>query len=245
MEASVIQIFKYLLYDWHQFNYSQKQWVKQNHDKFHDIHDQMEQGLLNSDLIKKPIRDIPFTVFDLETTGFFPKIGDEVISIGALKMNMNQMEFPESFYEVISPIKMASLNIRTLTGLSMSEIRSGKPFPVGFLNFWEFSRSSVVVAHPASFDVNFLKEMAHRWKLPPYNPVSIDSYEMANFLYPNNRNSLDELVHHFGVEEKLRHHALNDAHMTAEVFQYLVNELEKKGIYTIDDYWQACKKPRS
>jgi len=241
MEASVMQIFKYLLFDRHRFTYVKNKWFKQDNQGYETIVQQINQSEHKPDIGDKLLSEVSFTVFDLETTGFFPRIGDEVISIGAMKINENQIKFPESFYEVISPVKMPSTEVRNLTGLTRLQIQSGKSFPYAFLQFSNFSTDTAVVAHPASFDVNFLREMTIKWGLPTYNPLTVDSFEMANFIYPTKKNSLDELIRFFGIEEKLRHHALNDAFMTAEIFKYLIEELYDRGLYTLNEYWQAQK----
>lgn len=239
MQASVMQILKHLLFDWHRFTYVKNKWLKQNNQGYQTIVQQINQSDYKPDIGDRLISEVSFTVFDLETTGFFPKIGDEVISIGAMKINQQHIQFPESFYEVVSSVKMPKTEVKNLTGMTESQIKSGKSFPYAFLQFCEFSKETAVVAHPASFDVDFLREMTRKWGLPIYDPLTVDSYEMANFLYPTKKNSLDELIRYFGIEEKLRHHALNDAHMTAEIFQYLIDELRALDIYTLNEYWQA------
>lgn len=239
MEASVLQIFKYLLLDWHRFNHHKNLWILRNRKQFSQVADKMLRAGKQTDLENVPFHDLSFTVFDLETTGFFPKIGDEVISIGAVKINLNHISFPEQFYEVVRPVKMPSKQIRELTGLSAAQIKSGKPFPSAMLNFLDFSRHTILVAHPASFDVHFLYELAKRWGLPPYLPRAVDSYELANYIFPKEKNSLDQLIFKLEVENKLRHHALNDAFMTAEIFSKLMDELKNRGIHTLKEYKEA------
>jgi DNA polymerase-3 subunit epsilon len=187
MEASVLQIFKYILHDWHRFNYDKNKWIKQNNEHYQEIVHHLGQLNDSIDIGDQAISEVTFTVFDLETTGFFPEIGDEIISIGAMKINQKLIQFPESYYEVVSPVKMPSAKVRNLTGLDASQIRSGKPFPYAFLEFCEFSTNTAIVAHPASFDVNFFKEMTRRWGLPIYDPYTVDSFEMAKFLYPGKK----------------------------------------------------------
>ncbi|WP_280771876.1 3'-5' exonuclease [Salipaludibacillus daqingensis] len=241
MQVSVLQIFKYLLYDWHRFNHNKNMWIKENFSQYDIVKRQVECTNDPLDIGNNRMSEVTFTIFDLETTGFFPKVGDEVISIGAIKINETHIQFPESFYEVITPMKMPSSTVCDLTGLSHSQIKSGNPFPYSFLQFCEFSKRTVLVAHPASFDVNFLKEISRKWGLPNYTPTYVDSYEIATFLYPKKKNSLDELIQFFGIEEKTRHHALNDAFMTAEIFKNLIHELESRNIYTLNEFWKAQK----
>ncbi|MCT8137977.1 3'-5' exoribonuclease [Anaerobacillus sp. CMMVII] len=236
-----IRIIKYVLFD--QFQYKNKQ------QKYLDVN--FQQQLIkylyknNPTLsLKQSLEETTFTVFDLETTGFFPRLGDEIVSIGAMKMNVNQIKFPEHFYEVISPIGEIPDYIYELTNLTKEQVGNGKTFQEAFLKFLQFSQDTVLVAHPASFDVHFLKVMAKRWGLPKYNPLFIDSYFLANFLQPKVNNKLDGLVSYFHIEPKERHHALNDAQMTAEIFMKLLMMLKKKDIHTIEDYLKIRGKKK-
>lgn len=186
--------------------------------------------------LKQNLEETTFTVFDLETTGFFPKLGDEIVSIGAIKMNVKEMKFPEHFYEVVSPICEVPDYIYSLTGLTKDQLANGRTFQEAFLKFLKFSEDTILVAHPASFDVHFLQVMARRWGFPMYQPLFIDSYFLANFLQPKLNNKLDGLVSYFNIEPKERHHALNDAQMTAEVFSKLLQMLKEMEIHTFEDY---------
>lgn len=194
--------------------------------------------------LKQSFNETTFTVFDLETTGFFPKLGDEIVSIGAIKLNVNEIKFPEHFYEVVSPIGEVPEYIYSLTGLAKEQVENGCSFQEAFLKFLQFSKETVLVAHPASFDVHFLQVMAKRWGLPKYNPLFIDSYFLANFLQPKLNNKLDRLVSYFEIDQKERHHALNDAQMTAEVFTKLLEMLEEKDVLNFEDYLKIRGKKK-
>ncbi|WP_416150623.1 PolC-type DNA polymerase III [Salipaludibacillus sp. HK11] len=242
MKVSVMQIIIYFFYHLPRFLAHKKTWLKQNHGQYELITKELSKEIIREptiDIFNLPMTEVNFTVFDLETTGLFPKIGDEVLSIGAMKINIHHIQFPESFYEIICPVKQPSFEVRDLTGLTLATINSGKSFPTGFLQFYEFAKGTVIAAHPASFDVTFLKKMALRWELPSFEPVVIDTYEMAQLIFPNSKNSLDELVNRFDIEEKERHHALNDAFMTSEVLKYLIDELIKRNIFTLNQFFQV------
>ncbi|MBC7197513.1 MAG: 3'-5' exonuclease, partial [Deferribacterales bacterium] len=40
-------------------------------------------------LLDKPLNEVEYVVFDLETTGIFPERGDRIIEIGAVKIKNN------------------------------------------------------------------------------------------------------------------------------------------------------------
>ena len=181
-----------------------------------------------------------FTIFDLETTGFFPEIGDEIVSIGAIKMQGNKILDQKTFYEVINPLQNVSLETKRFTGLRRTDFIKAKTLPVGLKDFLEFCKGTILVAHPASFDINFLQKRIRKWDLPSFEPEYIDSYALAKELLNEQKCYLDDLVKKFQISEKTRHHALNDAIMTAEVFQELLILCKEKKVETIRELHEVA-----
>ncbi|MCP3742116.1 PolC-type DNA polymerase III [Rossellomorea sp. BNER] len=175
-----------------------------------------------------------FTIFDLETTGFFPEIGDEIISIGAVKFRNGKVQPQETFYQVINPLQRVSQDTKRFTGLNRRDFLRGVPFPIGLEKFLAFSRGTILVAHPASFDINFIQARSRKWGLPSFEPAFLDSFALAKALYQNNKCYLDDLIKRFGIENRKRHHALNDAMMTAEIFELLLSESKKYECTTLN-----------
>ena len=178
-------------------------------------------------LLKQSLSSSTFTIFDLETTGFFPSMGDEIISIGAIKVKNFKIQYDEAFYTIIKPIGRIPKGIQDLTGLSEDILNKAEPFPVGMAKFLEYCNESILVAHPATFDIEFLKKTIKLWNLPTFNVEYLDSHLLANERFHGMRNYLDELVVRFGIPKRERHHALNDAIMTAEVFIKLIEHLDQ------------------
>jgi DNA polymerase III subunit epsilon len=228
-----LQIIKYFLYDY----FHLKRGQRKKYSK--ELQDEITKEILTFHPMispKQSFQETTYTVFDIETTGFFPRLGDEIVSIGAIKINVNEMRFPEHFYEIISPIGEVPTAIYSLTGLAKEQVEKGISFQEAFLKFLQFSKGTILVAHPASFDVHFLQVMAKQWGFPNFKPLFIDSYFLANFLQPKVNNKLDGLITYFKIDQKERHHALNDAQMTAEVFMKLLQMLAEKGVHNFEDY---------
>ncbi|SDJ64991.1 3'-5' exonuclease [Sediminibacillus albus] len=179
--------------------------------------------------------ETPFTIFDLETTGLIPEIGHEIISIGAIQLNGLKYCRREKFHQFVRPVRPVSGRIKKLTGISQHEFENASPFIDAFHNFLEFSKGTILVAHPAKFDIRFLQTMLKRWKLPNYRPHVIDSQMMAKWLLPQVDCQLDPLIKHFDIEKLERHHALNDAIMTAELFEYLLANSIDHDITTLNE----------
>ncbi|MGJ9381627.1 3'-5' exonuclease [Salipaludibacillus sp. CF4.18] len=239
MEISVLKIIKYLIYDRFHFEKSKDQWIENHQETYDVLCEKMNQSAETSFPADERLQDLSFTVFDLETTGFFPRAGDEIISIGAVKITVSDLGLSKQFYQIVSPIKKPSNEVKLLIDMTQKQIDRGKAFPESLNDFLSFADQSILVAYPASFDVPFLQELSKRWNMPTGNLPHIDCHKLAQYLYPNEKNTLDHLVKKFGIVQQERHHALNDALMTAEVFQFLIEELIQRGITTLQEYRKA------
>ncbi|MFD1018661.1 3'-5' exonuclease [Thalassobacillus hwangdonensis] len=223
-----LQILKYIFFEKPIYHYKIKPFLKW--DSYHQLTETLEQYETNPDLLKKPLTETPFTIFDLETTGFIPEIGHEIISIGAIRISGFQHCRVKRLHQIIRPIRPVGKETLRLTGLTRSDIDNASSFIHGFQQFYEFSKDSILVAHPAKFDMRFVKTMLKRWKLPVYDPPVIDSQLMAQWLLPDKKHQLDPLLRHFKIKKLERHHALNDAIMTAELFENLLRLTQETGI---------------
>lgn len=222
-----VKIMKY--YFWEQWFLRHKVKEAQKNPFYEKAYDSLKSYSDDSNLAESTnLSQCTFTIFDLETTGFFPEAGDEIISIGAVKVKNLRVDYEDSFYTVIKPIRKVSRSIKELTGLEEQELTAGEFFPTVLEDFINYSKGTVLVAHPASFDINFLEKVMKVWRLPPITPEFIDSHGIANYLYPSKRNYLDELINRFHIIRRERHHALNDAQMTAEIFINLLEECQTK-----------------
>lgn len=225
-----LQILKYVLIEKPIYNYKRKpyfQWAS-----YHRLKEALNEYEPNQELFDMPLEETPFTIFDLETTGLIPEVGHEIISIGAIQIRGFQHCRRERFHQFVRPLRPVHKHTRDLTGMTKRDISNASPFIEGFQHFLDFSKNSILVAHPADFDMRFLQTMIKRWKLPAYDPITLDSQVLAKWLYPNQRHQLDALIRYFDIEDLERHHALNDAIMTAELFEHLLRSVSEKNILT-------------
>jgi DNA polymerase III subunit epsilon len=222
------RIFKYYFLD--QFLWKHKVKSYQKEEYYINLQEKLLFDREFHDWKEQKIEDVSFTVFDLETTGFLPTLGDEIVSIGAVKVNCFNEQIEKPFYQIVKPFCRIPNEFYHITGFSKNDINNGVNFLKAFDRFYEYSKNTILVAHPASFDVMFLQKMIKRWGLPLYLPPFLDSYSLAKYLYPNRKLHLDSLISFHNIQLKERHHALNDAMMTSELFFAMMNELNfRKG----------------
>ncbi len=191
-----------------------------------------------SNLNKQDLSSTTFTIFDLETTGFFPNMGDEIISIGAIKVKNFQILYDEAFYTIIKPVNKVPKTVQELTGLEPEILDKAHSFPIGMKKFIDYCKGTILVAHPATFDIDFLTTTINKWQLPHFNPNFLDSHLLANDIYSGERNYLDDLIIRLQITERDRHHALNDAVMTAHVFIRLLKYYQKKHVTNVKELQQ-------
>jgi DNA polymerase-3 subunit epsilon len=160
-------------------------------------------------------------IFDTETTGFRPEEGERIIEIGAIEF-IDRNPTGKTFHHYINPEgKQVDPGAFRVHGISNKAL-AGKPtFSEIAADFLEFIGESVLVAHNAPFDINFLNHELARIKKPAIDPVRVvDTLEIARRKHPMAQNSLDRLCDRYGINNKHRtlHGALLDSELLSEVY---------------------------
>lgn len=190
--------------------------------------------------------DVPFVVFDLETSGAAPTTGAAVTEIGALKVLGG--EIIGEFQSFVDPGHYLSDFITSLTGIT-DEMLAGAPtidqvLPT-FLDFLGPAHETVLVAHNAPFDMSFMKAAAilHSYQWPDY-PV-IDTARVARYVLdrdevPNCK--LSTLAPFFGSPTSPNHRALDDARATVDVLHGIFERLGSHSVTTLEQLLQFKRK---
>ncbi|QHE52900.1 PolC-type DNA polymerase III [Pontibacillus sp. HMF3514] len=237
-----IEILKYIFYERHIVSLKMRPFFET--DAYHQLKKQLENLSTSEELLSESVMEAPYTIFDLETTGLLPELGHEIISIGAIRIQgVHQIQY-ERFHMHVKPLRRVTKRTQQLTGITEEELEESDTILKALSAFLEFSKGSVLVAYPAAFDMKFLRTMLKRWKLPDRLPHSIDAQTIVKKLYPNRKHQLDTMIPFFGITKLARHHALNDATMTAELFQQLLHQLPNE-IHTVQDLLSFTEKQKS
>lgn len=170
--------------------------------------------------MRELIENNKFCVFDVETTGFSPKKGAELIEIGAVLIESGELQ--GEFESFARPRRGISSKITELTGISETDVHDAPSVDSVLEDFFEFAGNSVLIAHNASFDMAFLNHYAPR----AVSNTCIDSLKMARCLYNFRSNALGNLAGEFDVNMDTAHRALADAKATAKIFLNMIERLE-------------------
>ena len=185
-----------------------------------------------------PLRKLNLVVFDTETTGLRPNEGDELLSIGAVRVVNGRILTGETFERLINPGRGIPPCATRVHGITAEMVRDKPPAEVVLPQFKSFVGNSVLVAYNAAFDRKFLEQKASQAGVKFDNPV-LDALLLSVYLQPDVSDfSLSGHADRLGVEVIARHTALGDAMTTAAIFVKLLDLLNARGIETLG---QAAK----
>ncbi|MCR4629426.1 MAG: PolC-type DNA polymerase III [Clostridium sp.] len=171
--------------------------------------------------------DTSCVVFDIETTGFSP-IYNRIIEIGAVKVENGRIT--DRFSTFVNPQVPIPYHIEQLTSINDGMVMDAPPIEEVLPKFLEFCGDSVIVAHNASFDTNFIRTNCERMGLP-YDPTILDTVTLARLLLPNlNRFKLDTVARELKISLENHHRAVDDAGCTAEIFVKFIAMLKDRGV---------------
>ncbi|PQP79808.1 PolC-type DNA polymerase III [Candidatus Phytoplasma phoenicium] len=178
-----------------------------------------------------------YVVFDIETTGF-SKIHDNIIEISAVKIENGRITDKE-FSELVNPgpeVQLTS-NITQLTNIRQEDLMNKPSLEEVLPKFLEFIKNSVLVAHNAKFDIDFLEEKIKKLNLKLKKPLFIDTLALSQKFFSKYLKyfSLKRLIKAFKIkidtkpeEQQYFHRALFDAKATALVLITMLGKLANK-----------------
>ena len=170
-------------------------------------------------------------ILDTETTGLDPKDGHRVIEIGCIEL-VNRRLTDQTFHVYINPEREIDQEAIDVHGIT-NEFLADKPNFAGIADeFVEFIRGAELIAHNASFDINFLDSELSRIPEAPnifslmHGGAAIDTLAMAKEKRPGKRNSLDALCRDYKIDasERTLHGALLDAELLTRVYLAMTRE---------------------
>jgi DNA polymerase III subunit epsilon len=159
---------------------------------------------------------------DTETTGLDPNQGHRIIELAAVEM-INRQLSNNQFHVYINPEREIDEAAQEVHGLTLDFLSDKALFQDIVEDFIDFIADSELIIHNAPFDLGFLNMELGRIKkgvVEDYVEKVTDSLAMARELRPGQRNNLDALCRHYGVDNSQRnlHGALLDSLLLSEVY---------------------------
>ena len=157
-----------------------------------------------------------FTAFDTETSSITPSTG-RIIEIGAVRFTKD--EIISSWNMIFNPHQILSPFIINLTHISQKMVDESDVIDLHLKDFIEFTEDSVIVAHNAQFDMNFLNSECEKCCLPPVKNKVADTLKLSRLLFSDfASHKLDFLADQFMIDKGSSHRALDDAKTCMELF---------------------------
>ena len=214
--------------------------VAESRPEYYDF-DLFERIDMTGALAERRLAELSYTVFDTETTGLEPSAGDEIISIGAVRIVNGRVLKQEIFEQLVNPRRPISRESTAIHGIDGKQLANEPPIEKVLPRFHRFCEDTVLVAHNAAFDMRFLELKETATGVRFSQPV-LDTLLLSAVVHPSMDNHhLDMIAERVGVRVIGRHTALGDALLTGEVFLRLVPLLAERGIVTLAHALEASR----
>jgi DNA polymerase-3 subunit epsilon len=215
--------------------------VIESRPEFYDF-DLFAHGGAAQDLRARALAELSYTVFDMETTGLAPSAGDEIISIGAVRIVNGRLLKSEIFERMVNPQRPLNPDSAKVHGIDAGMLAGQPSIEEVLPAFHKFCEDTVLVAHNAAFDMRFL-EMKEKSAQVRFEQPVLDTLLLSAVAQPAlGDHRLEAIAGRLGVPVIGRHTALGDALLTGEAFLRLLALLRERGIATLGEALDASRE---
>lgn len=159
---------------------------------------------------------------DTETTGLEWSQGHRIIEVAAVEV-INRRLTKNHFHVYLNPDRDIDAGAQQVHGITLEFLQDKPRFGDVAADLLDFIAGGELVIHNAPFDVGFLN---YELGLLGMGTVQqscagiVDTLKMAKDMRPGQRNNLDALCRHYGIDNSSRtlHGALLDAELLADVY---------------------------
>ncbi len=176
-----------------------------------------------------------FISFDLETTGTLSHL-DHIVEIGAVRFVEGEVK--EIFQQLVSIDSPVPEQASAVNGIT-DEMLKGQPAIEDILpSFAEFCSESLLVAHNAPFDFQFLLRAIEEHRTPAPRGLVLDTCQLARKSFPGLANyKLSTLCSYLNIDSNEFHRAEADARHCGELFVHIL----KKNSFSTSDVKELVK----
>lgn len=176
-----------------------------------------------------PLADVPFVVFDTETTGLSPD-EDGVIEIAGVRLRGNVVQEDDLFQALVNPVRPIPFDAQRVHGITDDVVADAPLFEQVLPQFFGFVNDAVLVAHNATFDLKFVNRALEDMGWGAWTEPVVCTLRLSRLVFPGERrHDLDTLAQRLALEPVQRHRAAGDALQTAHAFVQCCSRLTAEG----------------
>jgi len=185
-------------------------------------------------------------VFDFETTGLSPDLGDRSIEVGAVLIEGGKIT--QRFQQLMNPGCRIPVFIENLTGITNRMVNDARKNNDVMNDFFEFIGNHNLVAHNASFDARFLRAELKRIKKSFTGEMACSLLASRRLFQEAPNHQLATLAEYKNLPTQGTYHrALADAEVTAHLWLSLLREVQERYDLSAPSFafmTQLCKTPK-
>ena len=160
---------------------------------------------------------------DLETTGFSPNSGSEIIEISLLKCLGNEVR--NSYTSFVASSSKVPQEITNLTGIQTDDLGEAPSLPEVEEKFFGFCDGCYLVAHNSSFDLRFLNEL---FFVGDQKLTGFCTMRLARRVFPHFESySLPNLARELALVTRRFHRAEDDSLATLQLWLKIMATLRE------------------
>ncbi|MCY4380034.1 MAG: 3'-5' exonuclease [Proteobacteria bacterium] len=177
---------------------------------------------------EQKIIDVPWVIFDLETTGF-SRESDRIIELGGMKY-MGTKEV-DHFSTLVKVDRVIPKEVQKLTGINPAMLEGKPRISEAIPKFIEFIKGSVLICHNSSFDIPMMEAELSRQNMVLDYPCLCTLKMARDLLSDLPSKKLTSLAEHYQVAYHTQHRSLDDARVTGIVFRNMLESLSLSSTY--------------
>lgn len=197
-----------------------------------------------------PLESVRFVVIDTELTSLDQR-RNRLLSVGAIAMKGARIVIGEQFYRVVNPGVPVPKETVLVHRLRPEDVEQGHAVPDTMKELATFIGDAVLVAHCAEIDSSVLRKEFSACGVTFDNEVVCtsrvqhwvvkrQSYKEDQFRELENTD-LESLAKVYKLDFHEAHHALDDAFVTAQLWQKQLHLLSESGVTTLGKLLRIAK----
>ena len=163
----------------------------------------------------------------------------------AIAMDGAKIKIGEQFYRVVNPGVPVPAETVVIHRLRSEDVEAGEPCANALEDLCKFVAGAVLVGHFVHLDLQLLRKEMNATGNTLHNPA-VDTAKVHQWLLRHGRYSEDlhiqlekldlaAVASHYGLEVHDAHHALDDAFLTARVWQVMMHRAQVQGICSLGE----------